>query len=117
MAEKNEIIKINSNIIDLIEFKLIINKISPNKLYVKGPPKLAMHNKNQNLDIIGNKFNFALFNIILRECERSYIILAQENIPEEQTPWANIIIIVPLILQKFLDKILIIIKAIWTTEE
>lgn len=86
MAEKKEIIKINNNIIDLIEFKLIITKISPSKLYVKGPPKLAIHNKNQNLDIMGNKFNFALFNMILRECERSYIILAQENIPEEQIP-------------------------------
>ena len=84
---------------------------------MKGPPKLAIHNKNQNLDIIGNKFNLALFNIILREWERSYIIFAHENIPEEHTPWANIIIIVPLILQKFLDKILTIINAIWTTEE
>ena len=110
-------IKINDNIIDLIEFRLIINKISPNKLYVKGPPKLAIHNKNQNIDIIGNKFNFALLSIILREWERSYIILAHENIPEEHNPCANIIIIVPFILQKFFDKILTIINAIWTTEE
>jgi len=84
---------------------------------VKGPPKFAIHKRNQNEDIIGNKFNFALFNIILREWERSYIIFAQENIPEEQIPWANIIIILPRRLQKFLDKILIIINAIWTTEE
>jgi len=88
-------IRTNKSINDLIEFKLIINKISPNKLYVNGPPKLAIHNKNQNEDIAGNRFNLALFSIILREWERSYIILAQENIPEEHTPWASIIIIVP----------------------
>jgi len=62
-------------------------------------------------------FNLALLSIILRECERSYIILAHENIPEEHSPCANIIIIVPFNLQKFLDRILTIIKAIWTTEE
>ena len=32
VAEKKEITKININKIDLIEFKLIINKISPSKL-------------------------------------------------------------------------------------
>ena len=58
-----------------------------------------------------------MFNIIIRECERSYIIFAEENIPEEQIPWAIIIIILPLILQKFFEKILIMINAIWTTEE
>ena len=117
MAEKKEINKIITSSIKLTVLKLIINKISPNKFKVKGPPKFAIHKRNQNEDIIGNKFNFALFNIILREWERSYIIFAQENIPEEQIPWANIIIILPRRLQKFLDKILIIINAIWTTEE
>jgi len=103
--------------INLIEFKLIISKISPNKFKVKGPPKLAIHNKNQNLDIMGNRLSLALFIIILREWDRSYIILAQLNIPEEQIPCATIIIILPVRLQKFKDKILIIIKAMWTTDE
>ena len=44
-------------------------------------------------------------------------MFAAENIPEEQIPWASIIIILPLILQKFFEKILITINAIWTTEE
>jgi len=84
---------------------------------VKGPPKFAIHKRNQKEDIIGNKFRFALLSIILRECERSYIMLAQENIPEEHTPCANIIIILPKILQKFFDKIFTIIRAMCTTEE
>jgi len=117
VAEKKEINKIKINNINLMEFKLIISKISPNKLYVKGPPKFAIHNKNQNLDITGNKFSLALLSMILREWERSYIIFAQENIPEEHSPWANIIIIVPFILQKFFDSRLVIIKAMWTTDE
>jgi len=117
VAEKKEINKIINNKTKLIVDKLIINKISPNKFKVKGPPKFAIHKRNQNEVIIGNKFNFALFNIILREWERSYIILAQENIPEEQIPWANMMIILPKSLQKFLDKMLTIINAIWTTEE
>ena len=66
---------------------------------------------------MGNRFNLALFNIILREWERSYIIFAHENIPDEHTPCANIIIMVPWILHKFLDKILTIIRAMWTTDE
>jgi len=101
----------------LIVLKLMINKISPNKFKVKGPPKFAIHKRNQNEDIIGNRFKFALFNMILREWERSYIMFAHENMPEEQIPCANIIIILPRILQKFFDRILIIINAIWTTEE
>ena len=44
-------------------------------------------------------------------------MFAHENIPEEHTPWANIMIILPKRLQKFLDKILTIINAMWTTEE
>jgi len=44
-------------------------------------------------------------------------MLAQENIPEEHTPCANIIIILPKILQKFFDKIFTIIRAMCTTEE
>ena len=84
---------------------------------MKGPPKFAIHNKNQKIAILAKRFKFLLFNIIIREWDRSYIILAEENIPEEQIPWAIIIIILPLILQKFLEKILIIINAIWTTDE
>ena len=60
---------------------------------------------------MGNRLSLALFIIILREWDRSYIILAQLNIPEEQIPCATIIIILPVRLQKFKDKILIIIKA------
>ena len=40
-----------------------------------------------------------------------------ENIPDEHIPCLIIIIILPLILQKFFENKLIIIKAIWTTEE
>ena len=67
VAEKNEINKIIISKIKLIVLKLIINKISPSKFKVKGPPKFAIHRKNQKKDIIGNKFNFALLSIILRE--------------------------------------------------
>ena len=95
----------------------MIKIISPSKLYVNGPPKLAIHSKNQNIDKLGKKFKFLLFIIIIREWVRSYIILAQENIPDEQTPWAIIIIIVPFIDHSLFIKILTIIKAIWTTDE
>jgi len=67
VAEKKEINKIIINNIKFTVLKLMINKISPNRFKVKGPPKFAIHKRNQNEDIIGNKFNFALFNMILRE--------------------------------------------------
>jgi len=41
--------------------KFTISKISPNKLYVKGPPKLATHNINHSIDIAGKRFSIPLF--------------------------------------------------------
>ena len=41
--------------------KFTISKISPNKLYVKGPPKLATHNINHSIDIAGERFSIPLF--------------------------------------------------------
>ena len=58
-------IKISIENLNILTF--IIKIISPKRLYVKGPPKFAIHNKNQSEDIMGNRFNLALFNIILRE--------------------------------------------------
>ena len=55
--------------------------------------------------------------MIIREWVRSYIIFAQENIPEEHSPWATIIIIAPVKDQKFFKKIVAIIIAMWTTDE
>jgi len=49
------------------EDKFKISKISPNKLYVKGPPKLAIQSKNQKILILGKKFKNDLFIIIIRE--------------------------------------------------
>lgn len=70
-AEKNEMKKINNKNKNLALIKFIIRTISPNKFNVKGPPKFAMHIKNQNNEILGNKFKNALLSIIIRECLRS----------------------------------------------
>lgn len=44
-------------------------------------------------------------------------MLANENIPEEQTPWAIIMIIAPLAPQEEAEVQPAIIRAMWTTEE
>jgi len=43
----------------------------------------------------GNRLINPLLDKIFREWDRSYIILAHENIPDEQIPWEIIIIIAP----------------------
>ena len=53
-----------------------------------------------------------LLHIILREWDRSYIILAQENIPDEQIPCAIMTIIAPLIPHVVKDRAPTIIRAI-----
>ena len=77
------------------EDKFRISRISPNKLYVKGPPKLATIKTNHTILNIALLFNRPELKKNLRECLRSYIILAAANIPDEQTPWASIIIRTP----------------------
>lgn len=62
-------------------------------------------------------FNIPLFCTKFRECDRSYIIFADENIPEEQTPWATIITTAPLIPHEVTETQPAIMKAICTTEE
>jgi len=55
--------------------------------------------------------------MIIRECVRSYIILAHENIPDEQSPCATITIIAPFIDHRFFEKIVATIRAMCTTDE
>jgi len=64
----------------------LINKISLIKLIEKGPPKFIIINKNQNKDKAGIVLILPLLIIDLRECLRSYIILAQENMPGDVIP-------------------------------
>jgi hypothetical protein len=64
----------------------LISKISLIKLIEKGPPKFIMIKKNQNRDKAGIVPILPLLIIDLREWLRSYIILAQENIPGEVIP-------------------------------
>ena len=51
---------------------------------------------NHIIEKNGIKFLCPEFNKNLRECERSYIIFAPLNIPDETKPWLSIIIIAPL---------------------
>jgi len=90
---------------------------SPNKFNVNGPPKLDIHNINHIVANDGKILSVPLFIISLREWDRSYIILAQANIPDEQIPWAIMTIIPPVNPAIKADKKLTIIMAIWTTEE
>jgi hypothetical protein len=106
---------LNSRAVRVLRFT--INRISPSRLYVKGPPKFAMQSINHIILIPGKKFRIPLLHMILREWARSYIILAQENIPDEQTPWAIITIIAPLIPHDENDRTPTIISAICTTDE
>lgn len=62
-------------------------------------------------------FILPLFIMSLREWVRSYIIFAQANMPDEQIPWATIIIIPPATPIVKADKRLTIIIAMCTTEE
>jgi len=94
-AEKKDNIKIIIKLLIEINDKFKIRTTSPNKLYVKGPPKLATIKINQKILNILLLFKSPWLKKNLRECLRSYIKLAAANIPEEHTPWANIIIIVP----------------------
>jgi len=97
--------------------RLIINKISPSKLRVKGPPKFAIHRKNHISLRLGKIFRAPLFLMSLREWDRSYIILAQENIPDEHTPCAIMTTIAPQTPQLIKDIVPIIISAMCTTDE
>jgi len=72
---------------------------------------------NQRIAIAGEIFNIPLFWAKFRECVRSYIIFADENIPDEQIPWATIIIRAPLTPQEETEMMPKMIKAMWTTEE
>lgn len=49
-----------------------------------------MHKINQKIVNLLNPLNNPLLTIKLREWDRSYIIFAALNIPEEVNPWANI---------------------------
>jgi len=75
-AEKNDRVKTLKSKNFLIIDKLRIRIISPNKLTVKGPPKLAIINRNQNIESLGQLVSPPEFMRYLRECLRSYIILA-----------------------------------------
>lgn len=72
-----------------------ISRISPSRLYVKGPPKFATININHNILKNGQYMRNPVLIKYLRECDRSYIIFAPANIAEEQNPWAIMIIIPP----------------------
>lgn len=74
------------NIIRGSLFIPLINKISLIKLIEKGPPKFIIISKNQNIDKVGIPLILPLFKIELREWLRSYIILAQANIPGDVVP-------------------------------
>jgi len=78
---------------------------------------LATINKNHNIEKKGIKFLYPEFNKNLRECDRSYIIFAPLNIPEETKPWLNIIIIAPFNPHKDKEINPTITNAIWTIEE
>jgi len=70
--------------------RFTIRMISPSRLRVKGPPKLAIIRINHIIDICGDRVSTALFSPIAREWVRSYIILAVANMPDEHTPCAII---------------------------
>lgn len=76
-----------------------------------------MISKNQIKDKYGENLKLPPLKKYLRECERSYIIFAPKNIPEEQTPWATIIIMPPSTPHALIEISPTIIKAICTTEE
>lgn len=62
---------------------------------MKGPPKLATIKINQIILNILLLLSRPELKKKLREWLRSYIIFAAANIPEEQIPCANMIIITP----------------------
>jgi len=84
---------------------------------VKGPPKLATIKINQIILNILLLLSKPELKKNLREWLRSYIMFAAANIPEEQIPCANIIIITPSNPHLVRLKAPIITSAIWTTEE
>ena len=89
-AEKKHIPAIKTITPAGIELLELIRKISLIRLMVNGPPKLDIINKNQKIEMAGCVDILPLLIKALRECLRSYIILAHENIPGEVKPWHNI---------------------------
>jgi hypothetical protein len=100
-----------------INDKFKIRTTSPSKLYVKGPPKLATIKINQKILNILLLFKSPWLKKNLREWLRSYIKFAAANIPEEHTPCANIIIIVPSNPHLVNLRTPAITRAMCTTEE
>jgi hypothetical protein len=76
--------------IRLIETRLLISIISPNKLIDGGAAILQMHNRNHQIAIEGITCIRPLLTTKLREEIRSNAILVKQNIPEEHRPWAII---------------------------
>jgi hypothetical protein len=113
---KDKTITLQTKIFNILT-KLRIRIISPTRLKVKGPPKLATMSKNQSIANIGEVANPPPFIKYLRECDRSYMVLAPKNIPDEQTPCASIIITPPSIPQVLKDMAPTITSDICTTEE
>lgn len=75
-AENKDRAKILNNNIFFIAAIFIINKISPSKLMVKGPPKLAIISRNQYVENLGESAILPEFIKYLREWLRSYMVFA-----------------------------------------
>jgi hypothetical protein len=116
-AEKNEMAptKIAANLVT--EKAPTINKISPNKFKVNGPAKFIIITKNQKIGKAGPKVVNPFLRSKLRECARSYKILAPANIAEDTRPWASITHQAPARPIFSWARRLKIIKAMCTTEE
>lgn len=96
---------------------LTINIISPNKLRVNGPAKFIINTKNQKKEKKGLTLAHPLLITILRECDRSYKMLAPANMHDETRPWAIITHQAPRSPIFSINRRPKIIRAMCTTEE
>lgn len=104
------------NIIDFVSV-VVIKVISLSKLIDGGAAMLAAVNKNHHIVIIGLIVMRPLVRNILRVWVISYDKFAIINRAEELSPWATIIIKLPVIPHDELDNIPVSIKPIWPTDE
>lgn len=95
----------------------MISIISLKRLIEGGAAILALSIKNHSIDRVGVTVNNPLVSMILRVCLISYDRLARQNIPEDTTPWATIIIREPIIPSFVWDITPATRSPMWPTDE
>lgn len=93
------------------------NIISDRRLMVGGAAMFAADTRNHIKVIMGKVLIIPLFRAILRVEDVSYVMFARQNIAEEDSPWAIIIVRAALHPQEVFLIIPRISNPIWPTDE